>query len=700
MSSTDPYADVISGGYRSNSDKNTYQILILVLAGIAAIGPIIFSFAWSIANGGGFGPFGPGMGPRAMSAFQQPDADSAVVWQERTWLLSEDSGFGDVSLLKQNGEKFDEVASIIDTQSERIRTLVPDDDLLWVVSTDQIQIYQDDMLQPVSTDDPGSDHARFLLSNDELTALYVDTNALFAKEGDDKDNAGTVHLEMVRWNGDEWESVGKYSLTEKIVDEIRGFKTAYVDGLIADAEFEKQASEIPKIEDINKDDTQEDLSNVDGSDQESGSTIANEPRIVRDTVGKGSGNEYGQFDIATITSDFEEYVLSHLQAVNLSGELHLFWLTADGVLLHRTGLPEGGKAEVEKAADEKKPDSETLKDKASGGKAGWQAITLSSEDEFDEFKVTAIGDKLVLLRGVELVEGMPELVGSKIASGSVEELFRFEVDEYISQYQIVAGTGDADYRLFYKDGSGTTAYVDIANGGVSEKTSIGPNFGSMFTFFSKEMLESQIVINSVTYGTLFLFIVSVIVLTKMYRDGVYEVSLLQAQHASLLQRLVAKIIDEVLFWIPVALLGFAIYYGRDWVEFKDFDFDNFDPRDFAGLFGQAVALVAGWFLWLFVFAIALSIMEGMSGKTPGKWVMGIEVCNTELERCGFLRAFARRLLIFIDSFFQYAVGITTIALTEKHQRVGDLAARTIVVRSGTISSADDLEEAEFVDNVF
>ncbi len=704
MSSTDPYADVISGGYRSKSDKNTYQILILVLAAIAAIGPFIFSFAWSIANGGGIGPFGPGMGPGAVSPFQQPDPDTAVVWQEQTWLLSEDSGFGSVSLLKQNGEKFDPVGNIVDTESEGDKTLVPDGDSLWVISSDQIRIYQDDALQPISTDDPGSDYARFLLHNDELTALFVDTSPLFAKDGKEGDGSKSADpsLRSCRWTGDEWESIGTCPLTAEIVKNIRRFKTDYVDELIADAELAKQAKNDTENENAGNDDTgteSETIGNensqADSSEQESGSAIANDPQAIKNQPWQWERNEYEQVDVALITSEFEEHVFNHLQVVSMGSELHMFWLTDEGVLLHRSGWPGEGNAEIEKPAEEAAPDNE-----ADADKSKWKAVSLDSKDEFDEFKVTVVGDELVLLRSVELVQGKPELVGSKIVEGGLEELFRFQVEEYVFQYQITPGTGDSDYRLFYKDGSGMTSHVDIAKGVASNKTLVGPSFGSMFNVFSEEMMETQIVINSVTYGVLLLFIVSAVVLMKVYRSGVYEVSLLQAQHATLLQRFVAKIIDEVLFWIPVALLGVAIYLGRDWVEFEDFDFKNFDPKDFAGMIGQAFALVAAWFLWLFAFAIVLSIMEGVSGKTPGKWVMGIEVCNTELERCGFLRAFVRRLMIFIDSFFQYAVGITTIALTEKHQRVGDLAARTIVVRSGTISSADDLEEAEFVDHDF
>jgi hypothetical protein len=42
--------------------------------------------------------------------------------------------------------------------------------------------------------------------------------------------------------------------------------------------------------------------------------------------------------------------------------------------------------------------------------------------------------------------------------------------------------------------------------------------------------------------------------------------------------------------------------------------------------------------------------------------------------------------MFIDGFFNYMVGILIVAFKEKWQRVGDLAARTVVVMSGEIRS--------------
>jgi len=78
--------------------------------------------------------------------------------------------------------------------------------------------------------------------------------------------------------------------------------------------------------------------------------------------------------------------------------------------------------------------------------------------------------------------------------------------------------------------------------------------------------------------------------------------------------------------------------------------------------------------------VVYSFLEGQYCLTPGKWLLGIRVVGTDLRPCGFGRALLRNILRFVDGFFNYLVGIMLVAFTENQQRVGDFAARTIVVR--------------------
>lgn len=141
--------------------------------------------------------------------------------------------------------------------------------------------------------------------------------------------------------------------------------------------------------------------------------------------------------------------------------------------------------------------------------------------------------------------------------------------------------------------------------------------------------------------------------------------------ASLWQRALAQLVDLV----PIGA-AFAIPMVPMWRMFSDpeslVEKGPTFPLLFFGLF------IAAFLLGLLVL-VAFSYTEGRFGKTPGKWMLGIRVLGTDLRPCGFGRALLRNVLTFADGFFSFLVGALLVALTENWQRLGDLAARTIVV---------------------
>lgn len=69
------------------------------------------------------------------------------------------------------------------------------------------------------------------------------------------------------------------------------------------------------------------------------------------------------------------------------------------------------------------------------------------------------------------------------------------------------------------------------------------------------------------------------------------------------------------------------------------------------------------------------------GRTPGKMAMGIRVVSTEggpVTLSGSMVRNLIRIVDFLPSF--YGVGLISVLATGKNQRLGDLAARTVVVR--------------------
>jgi uncharacterized RDD family membrane protein YckC len=70
-----------------------------------------------------------------------------------------------------------------------------------------------------------------------------------------------------------------------------------------------------------------------------------------------------------------------------------------------------------------------------------------------------------------------------------------------------------------------------------------------------------------------------------------------------------------------------------------------------------------------------------NGRTPGKRVARIRVIQRSGRSLGLLESMARNLVRYVDQIpFFYAVGVITMFVTSQHQRLGDLAAGTLVVR--------------------
>lgn len=89
---------------------------------------------------------------------------------------------------------------------------------------------------------------------------------------------------------------------------------------------------------------------------------------------------------------------------------------------------------------------------------------------------------------------------------------------------------------------------------------------------------------------------------------------------------------------------------------------------------------------------------GWGGQTIGKRVMRLRVMDMQGLRLRFSQVFLRNLLRAIDSLpLLYLVGGTTSLVSRHAQRLGDLAAGTIVIRLPRISSPDltQLPEGKF-----
>ena len=195
--------------------------------------------------------------------------------------------------------------------------------------------------------------------------------------------------------------------------------------------------------------------------------------------------------------------------------------------------------------------------------------------------------------------------------------------------------------------------------------------------FPKKMMTMMFIPQSL--ALILPLILAIIVSGMMVKHRIcnYETGHRQAAYASLTRRALAQIIDAAIVLGPSALFG--LYFFVSFWDFEEFFISG--PFNILSLFGM---LFLG-FIWIIFCYFIFSYLEGAYGRTPGKWVTGIRVLGTDLKPCGMGRALLRNLLKVADGFFNFMVGIMLVALTENWQRVGDLAARTVVVRAGPVN---------------
>lgn len=143
--------------------------------------------------------------------------------------------------------------------------------------------------------------------------------------------------------------------------------------------------------------------------------------------------------------------------------------------------------------------------------------------------------------------------------------------------------------------------------------------------------------------------------------------------ADLGSRIAAGIVDYVIIGIIAGL--FAVLVFVPWIIVGPFMMRGFWPGWFGGFFGIILVM---WLLWLIYF----TYFEGTSGQTIGKNLTHIKVIKEDGSKCDFGSAFIRSLLRIIDHLpFLYLLGIILIATTDKRQRLGDMLAKTIVVKT-------------------
>ena len=132
-------------------------------------------------------------------------------------------------------------------------------------------------------------------------------------------------------------------------------------------------------------------------------------------------------------------------------------------------------------------------------------------------------------------------------------------------------------------------------------------------------------------------------------------------YAGLVQRAVALIIDQIIIGVALVVLILAGVLSTS-------------------MSAGAVVAIMGvqWVLWLVYF----TFLEGSSGQTIGKRFMNIRVISADGSDLSYAQAMVRSLLRIVDSLpTLYILGIILVIVTRERQRLGDMVAGSVVIRT-------------------
>lgn len=167
------------------------------------------------------------------------------------------------------------------------------------------------------------------------------------------------------------------------------------------------------------------------------------------------------------------------------------------------------------------------------------------------------------------------------------------------------------------------------------------------------------------------------------------------------RRVLAFLIDVALIVVPAMILvtsqieylevnklpvGAQEFCDR-WIDEQGGMCLNFADLDDRVYFSDGVPTSGTTYLWAVNFGM-LVLVQGFTGRTLGKALTGIRTVGEDGRPPGFLKALVRWLLWIVDGFpyvaplVGFIVGLTTVG----HRRVGDMVAKTFVVRSAAAGS--------------
>jgi uncharacterized RDD family membrane protein YckC len=130
-------------------------------------------------------------------------------------------------------------------------------------------------------------------------------------------------------------------------------------------------------------------------------------------------------------------------------------------------------------------------------------------------------------------------------------------------------------------------------------------------------------------------------------------------------RFTSALLDYVLQIVILVALALVLSYGA-----------GFSPGSSSV---SAAVWIVGFFTVFWGYDVAFEVLN--SGRTPGKAANGLRVVLESGAPVTFVPSAIRNVIRIIDLIpGNYLVGVTSILVTKKNQRIGDLAGGTLVIR--------------------
>jgi uncharacterized RDD family membrane protein YckC len=396
-----------------------------------------------------------------------------------------------------------------------------------------------------------------------------------------------------------------------------------------------------------------------------------------------------------IPIDFKK--ASKATCINQGDRLHLF-LDVEGRLLHHEGLELRAAASNVGLPDQ--PVSALNAANKPADVTGWTVVNKVPMQATGTFVgYPAFSNKFGMF-----VEGKPAaiVVDTADASAVVGHLFRLENGQWSEFATQTFPFGTSVIRAVTRQDHQSSFVLAKTSAGLAHLYEVTADGIQVIPRSQTLSFDSFMAWQSLTEGAATLVVILLLggiyalgatILMGFYTRPDYGFGWQQVKLAPILRRALARSIDLGLIGLSTVALAWWLTRDMDWLSL----IEALNLKVSHPAVESATRIVCTLLLWLVVCEGLIVVAQARWGLTVGKWCCDLRVHQTSMRPCGLARSLVRELLLYVDacSFLCWTPGITSIALTDHRQRLGDIIGDTIVVAKPTMTQPQSRnDEAE------